>query len=92
MKAVIRIAENPGHVNLAKDKNISKKNHGHKNKKKLYPNIADLHRGKTHQSAPDVAEHSLGQIVVYLTVCEILTDASPALAGFLPVWVCNVRV
>ncbi len=39
MKAVIRIAENPGHVNLAKDKNISKKNHGHKNKKKLYPNI-----------------------------------------------------
>ena len=94
MKAIIRIAENPGHVNPVRDKNISKKNHGHKNKKKLYPNIADLHRGKTHQSTPDVAEHgpAQGGIVAYLTVCEILADASPALAGFLPVWVCNVRV
>jgi len=40
------------------------------------PNVADLHRGKTRQSAPDVAEHSLGQVVAYLTVCEILADAS----------------
>ncbi len=36
------------------------------------PTVADLQRGKTCQSALYVAEHSLGQIVAYLTVCEIL--------------------
>ena len=30
-------------------------------------NVADLHRGKTRQSAPDVAEHCLGQVVAYST-------------------------
>ena len=50
---------------------------------RLYPNVADLHRGKTRQSAPDVAEHSLGQIVAYLTVCEILADASTGADGVL---------
>ncbi|MFH1935636.1 MAG: hypothetical protein ABIN18_29215 [Pseudomonadota bacterium] len=49
----------------------------------LYPNVADLHRGKTRQSAPDVAEHSLGQVVAYLTVCEILVDASTGADGVL---------
>ena len=53
----------------------------------INPNVADLHRVKTRQSASRP-----GGIVAYLTVCEILADASPALAGFLPVWVCNVRV
>ena len=49
----------------------------------VYPNVADLHRGKTRQSAPDVAEHSLGQVVAYLTVCEILADASTGADGVL---------
>jgi len=50
---------------------------------KFYPNVADLHRGKTRQSAPYVAEHSLGQVVAYLTVCEILADASTGADGVL---------
>jgi len=49
----------------------------------FYPNVADLHRGKTLQSAPYVAEHSLGQVVAYLTVCEILADASTGADGVL---------
>ena len=50
---------------------------------KPHPNVADLHRGKTRQSAPGVAEHSLGQVVAYLTVCEILADASTGADGVL---------
>ena len=49
----------------------------------VYPNVADLHRGKTCQSASDVAEQSLGQVVAYLTVCEILADASTGADGVL---------
>jgi len=52
-------------------------------KQAVYPNVADLHRGKTRQSAPDVAEHSLGQVVAYLTVCEILANASTGADGVL---------
>jgi len=29
------------------------------------PNIADLDRGKTRQSAPDVPQHSLVQVMAY---------------------------
>ena len=50
---------------------------------RVNPTVADLQRGKTRQSAPDVAEHSLGQIVAYLTVCEILADASTGADGVL---------
>jgi len=35
------------------------------------------------QSAPDVAEHSIGQGVAYLPVCEILADASTSADGVL---------
>ena len=31
------------------------------------PNVADLHRGKTRQSVPDVAARRLGQDEAYLT-------------------------
>jgi len=55
----------------------------HKLRHSIYPNVADLHRGKTSQSAPDVAEHSLGQVVAYLTVCEILANASTGADGVL---------
>ena len=43
---------------------------------KLNPNVADLHRGKTRKSAPDDAARRLGQDEAYLTVREILSEAS----------------
>jgi hypothetical protein len=43
----------------------------------VYPNIADLYRGKTPQSTSNVAAHSLGQVEAYLTVHEIMAEASP---------------
>ena len=48
-----------------------------------YPNVADLHRGKTRQIALDVAAHRLGQDEAYLTVREILSEASTAADGVL---------
>ena len=39
------------------------------------PNVADLNRGKTCQSASDVAAHRLGQDEAYLTVRDILFRA-----------------
>ena len=39
------------------------------------PNVADLNRGKTRQSASGVGAHNLGQDEAYLTVREILFRA-----------------
>ena len=47
------------------------------------PNVADLNRGKTRQSASDVAAHRLGQDEAYLTVRDILSEASTAADGVL---------
>jgi hypothetical protein len=41
-----------------------------------YLNVANLLRGKTRQSVPDVAAHRLGQDEAYLTVRDILAEAS----------------
>ena len=49
---------------------------GVKGDDKLNPNVADLHRGKTRQSAPDVAAHSLGQVEAYFKVRKVLAEAS----------------
>jgi len=49
----------------------------------VYPNVANLCRGKTRQGAPDVAAHSLGQVEAYLTVREILAEASTGADGVL---------
>ena len=48
-----------------------------------YPNVANLHRGKTRQGATDVASRSLGQVEAYLTVREILAEASKGAYGAL---------
>ena len=48
---------------------------------KVYPNVAYLRRGKTRQGAPHVALHSLGQVEAYLTVREILAEASTGADG-----------
>jgi hypothetical protein len=50
---------------------------------KLNPNVSNLHRGKTRQSASDVASRSLGQVEAYLTVREILAEASKGTDGVL---------
>jgi hypothetical protein len=47
----------------------------------LYPNVANLHRGKTRRGASDVASRSLGQVEAYLTVHEILAEASKGADG-----------
>ena len=47
----------------------------------FYPNVANLHRGKTRQGALDVASRSLGQVEAYLTVREILAEASKGTDG-----------
>jgi hypothetical protein len=47
------------------------------------PNVAELNRGKTCQSASDVGAHRLGQDEAYLTVREILSEASTAADGVL---------
>ena len=49
----------------------------------IYPNVADLHLGKTRQSTPDVAAHSLGQVEAYFTVREVLAEASTGADGVL---------
>ena len=49
----------------------------------LNPNVVDPQRGKAHQSALDVAAHRRGQDEAYLTVREILPEASTAADGFL---------
>jgi hypothetical protein len=41
----------------------------------IYLNVAGLYRGKTCQSATDVAAHRLGQVEAYLTVLEVLFRA-----------------
>lgn len=47
----------------------------------INPNVADLCRAKTRQSAPDVAAHSLGQVEAYFTVREALAEASTVADG-----------
>ncbi len=48
---------------------------------KLYPNVVNLYRGKTRQSASDVASRRLGQVEAYLTVREILPEVSKGADG-----------
>jgi hypothetical protein len=47
------------------------------------PNFAYLCQGKTRKSASDVAAHRLGQVEAYLTVREVLSEASTAADGVL---------
>ncbi len=49
----------------------------------INPNVAYLCRGKTRKSASDVAAHRLGQVEAYLTVREVLSEASTAADGVL---------
>ena len=49
----------------------------------MYPNVANSLRGKTRQSATDVDARRLGQDEQYLTVREILSEASTVADGVL---------
>ena len=49
----------------------------------VYPSVANLHRGKTRQGASGVTAHRLGQVEAYLTVREILAEASKGSDGVL---------
>ena len=49
----------------------------------IYPNVAYSRRGKTRQSAPNVGARRLGQDEQYLTVREILSEASTLADGAL---------
>jgi len=49
----------------------------------IYPNVAYPRRGKTRQSVPDVGARRLGQDEQYLTVREILSEASTLSDGTL---------
>ena len=49
----------------------------------LYPNVVNLLRGKTRQSVPDVAARRLGEDEAYLTVRDILSEASTVADGAL---------
>ena len=49
----------------------------------LNPNVAYPLRGKTRQSAPDVAARTIGQDEAYLTVREVLSEPSTAADGLL---------
>ena len=49
----------------------------------INPNFAYLCQGKTRKSASDVAAHRLGQVEAYLTVREVLSEASTAADGVL---------
>ena len=40
------------------------------------PNVAYLYREKTRKSASDVGTHRLGQVAAYLTVRQVLSEAS----------------
>ena len=42
----------------------------------MNPNVANLLRGKTRQSVPDVAARRLGEDEAYLIVRDILSEAS----------------
>ena len=48
---------------------------------RVYPNVAHLCRGKTRQGAPDVTARSLGQAEAYLTMRELLAEASTGADG-----------
>ncbi len=52
---------------------------------RVYPTVAYLRRGKTRQSAirRRRTAHSLGQVEAYLTVREVLSEASTATDGAL---------
>ncbi len=50
---------------------------------RVYPNVAYPRRGKTRQSAPNVGARRLGQDEQYLTVREILSEASTLSDGAL---------
>ena len=52
----------------------------------INPNVANLHRGKTRQGASDVASRSLGQVEAYLTVREILAEASKGVPPKAVLW------
>ncbi|MDH3952454.1 MAG: hypothetical protein OEV11_15600 [Deltaproteobacteria bacterium] len=43
--------------------------------------LPDMYRGKTRQSASNVAAHSLGQVEAYFTVREVLAEASTVADG-----------
>ena len=47
------------------------------------PNVAAPFRGKTRKSASDEAPRSLGQVEAYLTVRQVLSEASTASDGVL---------
>ena len=49
----------------------------------MNPNVANLLRGKTRQSVPDVAARRLGEDEAYLTVRDILSEASTVADGAL---------
>ena len=49
----------------------------------VYPNVANLLRGTTRQSVPDVAARRLGEDEAYLTVRDILSEASTVADGAL---------
>ncbi len=49
----------------------------------VYPNVANLCRGKTRQGAPDVVARSFGQAEAYFTLREILAEASTGADGVL---------
>ena len=61
-------------------------------------NVANLLRGKTRQSVPDVAGHGLGEDEAYLTYVISFPKhgrrwrAITRAQRFLPVWACNIRV
>ena len=44
----------------------------------INPNFVYLCQGKTRKSASDVAAHRLGRVEAYLTVREVLSEASAA--------------
>ncbi len=50
---------------------------------RVNPNVANLCRGKTRQGAPDVVARSLDQVEAYLTVREVLAEASTGADGVL---------
>ena len=50
---------------------------------RINPNVAYLCRGKTRKSTSDVAARRLGQVEAYLTVREVLSEASTAADGVL---------
>ncbi len=74
-------------VEKANGKNIAASLSGERNKngatRSVNPNVAYPRRGKTRQSAPNVGARRLGQDEQYLTVREILSEASTLADGAL---------